>query len=1854
MKAQKCIHGLMAMLLIAAMLSFAQPAMAAETGRMVVRFSNPTQTVIKTVTDGNYDVAAYRPGVFLDIVVSVPQYQELVSQGFEPQITQTEERLKSNLHKKGRDTLPGYRNYEQMLSELQAIAAAHPDICKLYDIGNTWGKKYLEKGNANYADYNHEIWAMKVSDNVKIEEDEPSVYYMGEHHAREPISMEMTMTILYQIVENYGKDQDITKRVNDTQIWFVPLVNPNGHRVVTTQADVWWRKNIRDNNRNGQFDVVDAQYGNGPDGVDLNRNYGFGWGDVGTSDDPSDVVYHGNEPWSEPEIKAIKHLLDTHHFLAGITYHTYSELVMYPYGADYNVTGPDRDALEELAVEMAVTIPATTQPHGHYDPGPAWGLYPTTGDLCDYAYGQHGIFSYTIEMADEFIPAADRVEGICNDNLEAAMILLNRPWRATLTGHVIDAKTGEPVEAEVFIHTIDDQMDGADDQLTEGTPEFRFPYRSNKEYGRYYRMLKEGLYDVSFHAPGYESVTRQNILITASGQTALEIRMEKAGCPVNNVSCEDIAAGIAGGSLFIPLSGENVDNWTVTYQGKSDNMPGTKTAYQLTGLTEADDQLIITASGYDTDGNPCEDTKTCTIQVKSPQACPVNWVNGYGMEEAVIGGSVNISLMGANVSTWEITYNDKTVALPGEQDAYELTGLVGGATEVTVTAKGFDEAGSSCEDTAVLSLNFAAPVYDDPALSWEGPYAPGDTVTVQIETENAVSVTLSDGVTIENVSMTPSDAPINPDFNNTWTFYKNTWSYDYTVFVPATLTAVVTNPEGDTVRYTWDIETRSETRTVSGKVTDANTGWPLYSEVVYGLGSVWTHPLTGEYRVEMPNLDYTFTVSAWADGYADAVVNVPAGEIVADFALESDASCAPGYTNDALFYESFDSCGLPAGWIVKDNAGTGAGWDFANDQGRANMTGGTGCFAISDSDYAGEVDIDTEMITPAIDCSALNGVILDFKYSFFTFTGSDIAEADVSTDGGNTWTNVWQGIGLDQYDFNPQYARIDISEQAAGQADVRIRFHHYNAFYEIYLQIDDVRVYDSETLPCKAPESGGLVIGNVTDSSGAKFLDYAVAETGGNTASVAATPNDPNVNDGFWYLYAPAGSQSITVSADGYIADTVTVNVPDFGVVRQNFALTPEPLGEMLDAPGLTWSTSGNLEWFGQREFTSDGMNAAQSGGITDSQYSELSTAVEGPGKVHFFWKVSSEQDWDFLNFYIGENLIAQISGETEWAEYSAEVPGGTQRLRWVYEKDSNTLGGLDSAWLDQVSFDPSAPVTPTAVTSGGITEIQWDAVSASGVLGYNVYRDGIKINDAPVSETSYTDKNAELWEMHCYSVSAVYRSGETEQTSSTCLMPHGAVIFVDANADGNNTGDSWADAFTELQSALAVAIPGDEIWIAAGTYTPDYDPAIGEHTGDRNASFRLMSGVAVLGGFSGTETSRNERNCMVNLTILSGDIGSGKISDNSFHVVDASSTDSTAVLSGFTITGGIADGDAHTTRKGAAIYNENGSPSLNNLTISGNKAKYQGGAMYNYNASPVMTGIVFDSNESNQGGAMYNENSSPELTNALFVNNAGNTGGAICNASGSDPVLINTTFSGNSAEYGAAVYNTENSNPVVVNSIFWGNTAKKDRGQIYDAPVSWEVSIASTSAVSYSIVQGGWDGEGNLDQDPLFDDPDMGSFRLTDDSPAADAGTDAALPADIWDFDRDGDMSEALPVDLDGNPRFVGTVDMGGFEKAKTLIIKEFHSADYDPPDHQISIAELLRAIELFNNGSYGCGEPGIMDGYSVSGGQDSCMPHDSDYAPQDWKIDLDEILRLIEFYTNGGYHSDPSQPDGFAPGIL
>lgn len=380
--------------------------------------------------------------------------------------------------------------------------------------------------------------------------------------------------------------------------------------------------------------------------------------------------------------------------------------------------------------------------------------------------------------------------------------------------------------------------------------------------------------------------------------------------------------------------------------------------------------------------------------------------------------------------------------------------------------------------------------------------------------------------------------------------------------------------------------------------------------------------------------------------------------------------------------------------------------------------------------------------------------------------------------------------------------------------------------------------------------------------------------------------------------------------------------------------------------------------------------------------------------------------------------------------------------------------------------------------------------------------------------------------------------------------------IYVDADATGSGDGSSWADAYTELQSALAEVAYGQDIWVSEGVYYPDYDSLSDVHTGNISATFRLVNDVVLYGGFSGTESSEDQRNWAVHPTVLSGDIDHNDLTDskgiitdavnivgsNAQTVVTSSGVTETSVLDGFIITGGDANGSGagwwNPDCSGGGMYNDTGNPTLTNLTFSGNRA-FAGGGLFNSNSSsPMITNAIFNGNTAYGGGGLFNYiNSSPTINNVILSRNKAESGAGLYNDSGSNPEMTNVTFSNNTASLaGGSIYNYS-SEPKVHNSILWGNNPS----EIYNG-------ISGNTIITYSDIEGGYIGAGNINANPLFVDEKNGDVHLKPFSPCIDAGDNLAPNLPITDIDNDDRRIDDPRVTDVGN----GTppvVDMGADE---------------------------------------------------------------------------------------------------------
>ncbi|MFJ1736921.1 M14 family metallopeptidase [Streptomyces sp. NPDC088254] len=302
-----------------------------------------------------------------------------------------------------------YHNYAEMNAEIDQRIAAHPGIISKRVIGKSYQGR--------------DVVAVKISDNVGADEAEPEVLFTHHQHAREHLTVEMALYLIRELGAGYGTDARITNMVNSREIWIVPDVNPDGGEYdVATGSYRSWRKNRQPNS--GSSNV----------GTDLNRNWAFRWGCCGgSSGSTSSETYRGPAAESAPEVKVVSDFVrgrvvgGVQQIKAGIDFHTYSELVLWPFGFTYSdtttgMTADDRNAFATVGRSMAAS--------NGYTPEQSSDLYITDGSIDDYLWGAHKIFAYTFEMypgsagGGGFYPPDEVIERETARNRDAVLQLL--------------------------------------------------------------------------------------------------------------------------------------------------------------------------------------------------------------------------------------------------------------------------------------------------------------------------------------------------------------------------------------------------------------------------------------------------------------------------------------------------------------------------------------------------------------------------------------------------------------------------------------------------------------------------------------------------------------------------------------------------------------------------------------------------------------------------------------------------------------------------------------------------------------------------------------------------------------------------------------------------------------------------------------------------------------------------------------------------------------------------------------------------------------------------------------------------------------------------------------------------------------------------------------------------------------------------------------------------------------------------------------------------------------------------------------------------------------------------------------
>jgi len=343
----------------------------------------------------------------LDIILSTSEIGILMNNGIEFEIMQddiTNYYLSRSRPSINRDfslgSMLGNYTLQEAINQMDTLSILYPNFVS-------------EKDSIGTSFEGRTIWAFKLSDNPAIDENEPEVLYTGLTHAREPLSMMNLFYFANWLCENYNNNLIANYLLDNREMWFIPIVNPDGYfynETIAPDGGGMHRKNRRSNPQNSNCNTGTQQ------GVDLNRNYGYNWGanNSGSSGNPCSAVYRGSSAFSEPETEAVSNFILSREFNNALHYHSYSNLLIHSWGDGSYPDEPYLTTLREIGNEMT-----------HYN-GYLVGTgietvgYTVNGDAVDWSYGNAGLLSYTPEIGsfvDNFWPSEDRVIPLCQDQI---------------------------------------------------------------------------------------------------------------------------------------------------------------------------------------------------------------------------------------------------------------------------------------------------------------------------------------------------------------------------------------------------------------------------------------------------------------------------------------------------------------------------------------------------------------------------------------------------------------------------------------------------------------------------------------------------------------------------------------------------------------------------------------------------------------------------------------------------------------------------------------------------------------------------------------------------------------------------------------------------------------------------------------------------------------------------------------------------------------------------------------------------------------------------------------------------------------------------------------------------------------------------------------------------------------------------------------------------------------------------------------------------------------------------------------------------------------------------------------------
>lgn len=446
-----------------------------------VRIFTPSPRDTLRLKNFDLKIKSRNSGQYIDALVSESELARIKNSGFFVMPL-------SNSPRRNFTVPASYKTHTEIEQDIQTLKSKYPHLVLVEKIGESTTLRLP-------------IWGIKISDNARTRENEPRVFFAGVHHAREPIGANICFRIINTLCEKYGHDDQITRWVDNIEIWFVPVVNPDGYKYVMENnlSFPWWRKNLRDNDGDGVFNPL-------VDGVDLNRNYDYNWGDGGDGK-PGSWFYRGRLPFSESETRAIMNLAIRENFVFGVSYHSYGESILFPWG-NYK-RPPDIDLIVSIASEMAANIRRQSG-RGRYSILPLNGR---VGQSSIWMYGQMRVIDFIIEVGNEYFPAEESVPFIVQENQNGAFYLFDRVLETGIRGRVYDAQTRAPLSAEI--------------EILEYASDYVSPRKTDADFGSFYRVTNPGNYTVEIRSEGYLPKTIANVRVQKGNYVDLDIGLVK-------------------------------------------------------------------------------------------------------------------------------------------------------------------------------------------------------------------------------------------------------------------------------------------------------------------------------------------------------------------------------------------------------------------------------------------------------------------------------------------------------------------------------------------------------------------------------------------------------------------------------------------------------------------------------------------------------------------------------------------------------------------------------------------------------------------------------------------------------------------------------------------------------------------------------------------------------------------------------------------------------------------------------------------------------------------------------------------------------------------------------------------------------------------------------------------------------------------------------------------------------------------------------------------------------------------------------------------------------------------------------